>query len=137
MVFCCGLPPPSSLPPRPSACRRRPANSGGIEEGNSIFQNTCVRDAVNERALLGREGGEISRPRRDVEQPDARVDAHGVEHRRDRLTGQAAEGIRIVLGCALPSLQLEAAKLLHYRCSSPRYGMTCPATMSTSRAIVR
>ena len=35
---------------------RRLANSDGIEEGNSIFQNTCAREAVKERARLIRSG---------------------------------------------------------------------------------
>ena len=38
---------------------RKPANSGGSEAGNSIFQKICARVAVNARARLTRSGSTV------------------------------------------------------------------------------
>ena len=38
---------------------RKPANNGGSEAGNSIFQKICARVAVNARARLIRSGSTV------------------------------------------------------------------------------
>src|SRR5207247_5692882 len=70
-------------------------------------------DPVHESPLLRCGGGQISWSRRHIEKLDARSNCYRVEHRRDRLNRQASKRIRVMLRCALPASQLEAAKRGH------------------------